>query len=372
MRWSRKRVAVVAAVLALAIGWWLFRAPAVVVEAAGVSRGSLRVTVDEEGETRVRNRFIVASPTKGRLLRIDLDEGDLVPAGKVVARVEPAPLDPRDEEAALARIAQGEAALAQAERDAKRAEALRKAGARSLEDVEQARLRRTQAEQELRAARSALLAQRGLGPEGEAGLDGCRGSEPCIGVRAPVAGSVLRVLQESERIVDAGTPLLEIGNPHEIELVVDVLSADAVRIPRDAEILVDDWGGDKPLQARVRLVEPSGFTKVSALGVEEQRVNVVGNFVDPPPSLGDGYRIEARIVVWEGKDVVKVPGSALVRRDDTWNAYVIERGRARLRPVTVGQRSSFEVEVRSGLAPGEFVVLHPSDRIADGVRVKVH
>jgi HlyD family secretion protein len=372
MRWSRRRIAVGATVIALVIGWWLFRAPAVVVEGASVVRGSLRVTVDEEGETRVRKRFVVASPTKGRLLRIDLDEGDAVPLGAVVARVEPAPLDPRDEEAAGARVAQAEAALAQAERDAKRAESLRAAGARSLEEVEQARLRRTQAEQELRAARAALLAHRMPPPGTEASRDGCAGGEPCLAVRAPVAASVLRVLQESERIVEAGTPLLELGDPRDIELVVDVLSADAVRIPKDAEILVDDWGGDTPLRARVRRIEPSGFTKISALGVEEQRVNVIGDFVDPPATLGDGYRIEARIVVWDAPDVLKVPGSALFRRADTWNAFVIDRGKARLRPVTIGHRSSFEVEVRSGLEPGERVVLHPSDRIEDGVRVKVH
>jgi HlyD family secretion protein len=371
MRWSRRRIALVATALILAIGWWLFRAPAVIVESAVVERGALRVTVDEEGETRVRKRFVVASPTPGRLLRIDLDEGDVVKQGDVVARVEPAPLDPRDEEAALARVAQADAALAQSDRDLRRAEALRQAGARSVEEVEQARLRRTQAEQELRMARAALLARRAPPPGIEASLDGCRNGEPCVGVRAPVGGNVLRVLQESERIVDAGTPLLELGDPHDIELVVDVLSADAVRIEPGDQILVDDWGGDQPLHARVRRVEPSGFTKISALGVEEQRVNVVGDFVDPPATLGDGYRIEARIVTWDGPNVVKVPGSALFRRADTWNAFVIARGRARLRPVAIGHRSSFEVEVRSGLEPGEVVVLHPSDRIEDGVRLKV-
>ena len=371
MRWSRKRIAVAATALVLLVGWWLFRAPAVVVEEAKVDRGALRVTVDEEGETRVRKRFVVASPTKGRLLRVDLDEGDVVPQGAIVARVEPAPLDPRDEEAADAHLAQAEAALAQANRDLQRSEALRNAGARSLEEVEQARLRRTQAEQELRGARAALLARHAPLPGSEASLDGCEGGEPCVGVRAPVGGSVLRVLQESERIVEAGTPLLELGDPRDIELVVDVLSADAVRIPKNADILVDDWGGDTPLRARVHRIEPSGFTKISALGVEEQRVNVIGDFLDPPATLGDGYRIEARIVVWEGKDVLKVPGSALFRRSDTWNTFVIEGGRARLRPVTVGKRSSFEVEVRSGLEPGESVVLHPSDRIEDGVRVKL-
>jgi HlyD family secretion protein len=178
------------------------------------------------------------------------------------------------------------------------------------------------------------------------------------------------VHEESERIVLAGTALLELGNPADLEIVADVLSADAVRIQPGADMDVEEWGGDRTLRARVRRVEPSGFTKVSALGVEEQRVNVIGDFVDPPARLGDGFRVEVRIVVWEAPDVVRVPGSALFRRGDGWAVFVADGGRARIRDVDVGHRGAFEAEIRAGLEPGERVVLHPSDRVSDGARVR--
>jgi HlyD family secretion protein len=396
---ARRRLLVVAAALgALALGWWMLRAPAVTAELAEVTRGPLRVTVDEEGETRVRRRYVIAAPTTGRLLRIELDEGDPVEVGAMVARIEPSPLDPRDEaaararleaaqaqkSAAAARVALAEASLAQARRDAERADRLREAGAKSAEETEQARLRRIQAEQEVEAARFAadaadheveaaravLIATRrpsAVPPRAPAGP--CDAT-PCIDVRSPVAGEVLRVLEESERIVAAGMPLLEIGDPGDLEIVVDVLSADAVRIRPGAEMEIDDWGGEKPLRGRVQRIEPSGFTKVSALGVEEQRVNVLGDFVDGTGNLGDGYRVEARVVVWEAADVLRVPGSALFRRGERWHVFVAERGRARLRAVEIGHRGTFDAEVQTGLEPGERVVLHPSDRIQDGVRLE--
>lgn len=379
--------------------YFLMRAPSVPVELAEVSRGPLRVTVDEEGETRVRERFVVAAPTSGRLLRIAVDEGDPVEAGAVVARLVPSPLDPRDEAAAHARLEAAEAqksaaearrtlaeaALAQARRDAERADLLRKAGTISAEAEEQARLGLTRAsadtraagfavdaaQHEAQAARAALMSARAPAPRAGVKSEACSdGGAPCVEVRAPVPGEVLRILEESERIVLAGTPLLELGDPADIEIVVDVLSSDAVRIRPGAEMIVEDWGGDAPLRARVRRVEPSGFTKVSALGVEEQRVNVIGEFAEAPGGLGDGFRVEARIVVWEAADVVRVPGSALFRRGDAWNVFVVEGSRARRREVEVGQRGAFEAEVSAGLAPGERVVLHPSDRVQDAARVR--
>jgi HlyD family secretion protein len=181
---------------------------------------------------------------------------------------------------------------------------------------------------------------------------------------------VLRVHEESECIVLAGTPPLALGDPAEIEIVVDVLSAAAVKIHRGAALWVEDWGGEKPLGATVRRVEPSGFTKVSALGVEEQRVNVIGDLVDTPDGLGDGFRIEARIVVWQADDVLRVPTSALFRHWEGWAVFVAEGNVARRREVEVGARSPFEAELLAGLEPGERVVLHPSDRLVDGVRVR--
>ena len=396
---SRRRLAAIAAGVAfLALVWWAMRPPAVSVEIGPVTRGPLQLTVDEEGETRVRQRFVVAAPAAGRLLRIELEEGDAVAAGEVVARMVPAPLDPRDRAAAEARLAAAEdakrgaearasladAALAQAERELARAERLREAGARSDEEFERARLERTRAQRELEAARFAtaaadhdaeaaravLMATRSGRSAGSSLDDPCATPGVCIEVRAPVGGYVLRVHEESERVVLSGAPLLELGDPQAIEIVVDVLSADAVKIRAGADLWVEDWGGEEPLRAVVRRVEPSGFTKVSALGVEEQRVNVIGDFVDTPDGLGDGFRIEARIVVWQAEDVLRVPSSALFRHGEGWAVFVVDGGVARRREVELGARGPFEAEVKGGLEPGERVVLHPSDRLGDGVRVR--
>jgi HlyD family secretion protein len=392
----RRRLLLLLAALGLALGvWWALRPAAVPVESAEVTRGPLEITVDEEGETRVRQRFVVAAPATGRLLRITLEEGDVVAAGDLLAQIVPAPLDPRDraaaearleaalaaERGAAARAALAQAALAQAERDIARAEQLHEAGTISEEALERTRLERVRAQREREAARFASSAARYEAEAARAVLMAARAGQPasadepcaapgtCIDVRAPVAGAVLRVREESERVVLGGTPLLELGDAASIEIVVDVLSADAVKIRPGATLWVEDWGGDRPLRASVRLVEPSGFTKISALGVEEQRVNVIGDFVDPPDGLGDGYRIEARIVVWEAEEVLRAPSSALFRRGDGWAAFVLDGSVARLRDVAIGARGPFAAEVKGGLVAGERVVLHPSDRLADGVRV---
>lgn len=396
---TRRRVALAAAALGLAaLAWLALRHPALPVEVGEVTRGPLRVSIDEEGETRVRERFVVAAPAAGRLLRIALEAGDAVAAGDVVAELVPAPLDPRDEAAAQARLeaaedaqrgaqaraALAESALAQAERDLARAERLREAGARSDEALERARLDRTRAQRELEsagfaqgaalheaeAARAVLMAARNPGRSPAPAGAGCGGPGSCIEIRSPVAAEVLRVHEESERIVQAGAPLLELGDARAIEIVVDVLSADAVRIRPGAELWVEDWGGELPLRAKVRRVEPSGFTKTSALGVEEQRVNVIADFVDPPAGLGDGFRIEARIVVFEAADVLQLPASALFRRGEGWAVFAVEDGVARRRDVEIGAQNPFAAELRQGLEAGERVVLHPSDRLADGARVR--
>jgi HlyD family secretion protein len=389
-----------AAVAGALLLWWIWRPRPIAVDVATVRRGPMVVTVDEEGETRVRERYVVAAPTSGRLLRIALDEGDLVAAGAAVARIEPAPLDPRDlaaaearleaaeatRRAAAARMGRAEAALAQARRDAARTEQLHRAGTISDDAREKARLAETSAVREheearfaadaaaheIEAARALLIAaSAGAPPSGDGPRPGppCASGAPCVEARAPVAGQVLRVLEESERIVVAGTPLLEVGDPAALEIVSDLLSRDAVRVRPGARVLVEDWGGPGALEARVRLVEPSGFTKISALGVEEQRVNVVSDLVEPEPRLGDGYRVEVRVVVWEGADVVQAPASALFRAGEDWAVFVVEGGRARRRVVEVGEQGTFEAAVRDGLAEGETVVLHPSDRLRDGARV---
>jgi HlyD family secretion protein len=384
---------------ALVVAWALFRADPVPVAVATVDRGALRVTVDEEGTTRVRDRFTITAPTAGRLLRSGLHAGDSVESAMLLASIEPLPLDPRTRAGATAHLKAAEAtlratraqvaltraALEQARRAALRAEQLRQAGTVSTEAHELALLEQTQREQEYAAARYASSAADHDVEAARAALltatDSAVASEPThagpltgpssrVEVRSPTAGRVLRVLEESERIVAAGTPLLEIGDPASIELVIDVLSTDAVRIQPGARVLVEDWGGDGALEARVRRVEPSGFTKVSALGVEEQRVNVIGDLAEPNPALGDGFRFEARIVVWEGPDVIQVPASSLFRHGGAWSVFAVDGNRARRRDVVLGQRGGFAAEIREGLTPGEAVVLYPSDRLADGVRIR--
>jgi HlyD family secretion protein len=229
-------------------------------------------------------------------------------------------------------------------------------------ELEAAEFTAHKADYEVRAAEAALLAASGQ-------TDG--NSDVAVELRAPISGSVLRVLEESERVVTVGTPLLELGDPEKLEIVIDILSTDAVPVRPQAPVLIEEWGGAGALQGRIRLVEPSGFTKISALGVEEQRVNVIADFVDDPGKLGDGYRIEARIVVWKGDNVLKIPSSALFRRRDAWNVFVVEGGRARRRAIEVGHRNPFEVEVLGGLQEGDLVVVHPSDTLDDGVRVEL-
>jgi HlyD family secretion protein len=391
---SRRRIAAIAiGLLAVAGVFWLLRPARIAVDVAEVRRGALRQTVDEEGETRVRQRYTIAAPTAGRLLRIGIDEGQDVAAGATVAQIEPAPLDPRDLASARARleaaeatkraadagVRRTEAALEQAKRDAARAERLFQAGTLSTDGREKAKLAEIDAAQafeaarfaadaalhEVEAARAVLLATGTPSAPGTA----CADERPCVDVRAPVAGRVLRIFEESERIVAAGMPLVEIGDPASIEIVVDILSTDAVRVSPGARVSIEEWGGEGSLEARVHLVEPSAFTKVSALGVEEQRVNVIAHLASPEPRLGDRYRVEARIVLWEGEDVIQVPASALFRHGTAWAVFVVDGGRARSREIEVGHLATFDAEIVRGLTVGETVILHPSDRVSDGTRV---
>jgi HlyD family secretion protein len=394
--WWRRGAALAAAVVGLAVLVLLLRPAPVRVAVAPVQRGPLQVTVDEEGFTRVRDRFVVTAPTAGRMARIGLDVGDPVELGAVVARLSPMPLDRRtraeaaaqlaaaeaQQRAADAQVEQARAALEQAARTAHRARQLRKAGSIATEERELAELAEIAKQKELEAAgfaaraaafrveaaRSALLAP---GTDSNQHLlAACETEEGgCIELRSPVRGQVLRIPEKSERVVAAGTAVLELGDADSLEVVVDVLSADAVKVRPGAPIRLDDWGGGKALAARVRLVEPSGFVKLSALGVEEQRVNVIADFVDGPAALADQYRVEAHIVVWEADNVLKVPATALFHRGGEWSVFVVEGGRARHRAIEIGERGTLEVQVERGLEPSEVVILHPSDQVDDGVRV---
>ncbi len=384
-------VAVLIAALALS-----FRPRPVQVDLAEVTRGPLLVTLDEEGETRIRDVFVLSSPIPGHALRIDAEAGDKVVAGEtVIARIEPeAPefLNVRTEAEAEAAVQAAEAArtLAAAQLEEARAELTfadteierarsliegRNISERALHVAE--RLHRTRvaavdtarATLEMREFELAQARARLLSPL-EAHLD--RGLCECVPIFAPVTGQILRVLHESEGVVRAGEPLVEIGDPGELEIVADFLSTDAVQIESGLRVIIEDWGGPGPLNGRVRRVEPFGFTKVSALGIEEQRVNVIVDLTDPPDRwrrLGHGFRVETRVVLWAGEDALQLPLTALFRDGDAWVAFVEADGRAQRRTVMIGQTNGLQAEIVDGLAEAERVVLHPSDRVVEGVRI---
>ena len=368
----------------------LLRPTPIRVDTAKASRGPMQVTVGGEGKTRVRDRYVVATPVAGRLRRIDLRRGDVVARGQVIAQIDPlplAPLDPRQRAEAVARVSAAEdakrevdrmierskAVYDQARRDCDRCEQLVRSGdvprqeleiaqtavATSFRDYEAAMSKAESAAHQVEAAAAALLAA----------TQSDRRVPPAVKVQSPASGKVLSVLEESERVVTAGTPLLEVSSPAKLELVIELLSTDAVKVSPGALVIVEGWGGPEPLEARVRLIEPSAFTKISALGIEEQRVNVVADLTTPSTALGDGYRIEGRVVVWSAEDVLKVPVSALFRRGDSWSLFTVENGEARLRDVDVGQRTSSDAEIKSGLDLGAQVIVHPSNQIADATRV---
>ncbi|MEE9301603.1 MAG: HlyD family efflux transporter periplasmic adaptor subunit [Alphaproteobacteria bacterium] len=368
------------------------------VDLGEASRGSLRVTVDDEGRTRVKEVYVVSAPVAGHARRIEIHVGDEVVTGEtVLAEIqepEPTFLDVRSKRQAQAEVKAAEAAKTFAEAEVERARAeiefarteLERArllaargniSQRALDNAElEVKIHTTAVatteaslrvrEFELETARAALI------EPGEDGAFAATESKCCVEVRAPVSGRVLRVLHESEGVVAAGTPLVEIGDPRELEVEVDLLSSDAVNVVEGAEVEIVRWGGGEMLAGRVRRVEPYGFTKVSALGIEEQRVNVIIDFTDPPENwrpLGHGYRVETRIVVWRGDDVLKLPLSALFRDGGAWAVFVLDDGRARLRHVGVGRMNSVEAQILDGLDEGEQVVLYPSDRVFDDVRI---
>jgi HlyD family secretion protein len=359
---------------------YTLRPTPVPVEVAAAGRGPLRVTIDEEGRTRVRDRYVVVAPVAGRVARITLDEGAAVTRGMAVAQLSAAPLDPRTREEAAARlrgaedaeraatagVSQARAALDQAARNRVRAESLFAKNLLSVEQREVTALAETTAGRQVEAADFRAQAAAHDVEVARAALTS--GAGEVVRLLSPVRGRVLRIPEKSERVVAAGTTLVELGDPSRLEIVVDLLSEDAVTVKPGDRVLIDGWGGDRPLEAHVRMVEPSGFTKVSALGVEEQRVNVVADLDTTPPQLGDGYRVEARVVQWEGV-ALKVPASALYQERDQWHVFVVENGRARARAVRVGHRNPDEAEVLDGLSVGERVIRQPTDKISDGARV---
>jgi multidrug efflux pump subunit AcrA (membrane-fusion protein) len=285
--------------LIVLIYFGLFRADAVTIEAGLVSRGELVVTVDAEGKTRYHERYVITAPTSGKMFRITLQEGDRLPKGYILTRIDPSPPRPID---------------------------------------------------------PSRTPDSGVFPF-------------AYNVYVPEDGILTRIFVTSEGIVQAGTPIAEVSKPTLLEVAADVLSADAVRIRPRMPVLIENWGGEGALSATVRTIEPQAFTKVSALGVEEQRVNVIADFDTPPARLGDNFRVDVRIVLWEANDVLRVPSSALFRQGEDWHVFVIERSKARSRKIEVGHRSPSFAQVLNGLSDGEAVILHPPNSVADGTRV---
>jgi HlyD family secretion protein len=375
----------------------LARRPAPVeVDVASVVRGRLAVTLDEEGETRVRDRYVVSAPVAGRLRRIELEPGDPVQAGKTAVATfvpsDPALLDLRARGEVEARVGAARAAEQRARAESDRARAqlalarsehtrirrLAEAGVVSQENLDQVQRNLEATTSALGAAERAaagalheLRAAQARALEVRPAQSG--GRLETLTLRSPIDGVVLRRLRESEAVVPAGEPLLEVGDPANLEIVADYLSADAVAMRPGMPVEIERWGGERPLSGRVRRVEPGGFLKISALGVEEQRVNVVIEFEDPRQAwaaLGDGYRVEVRVVTWQGSDVIKVPGSALFRQGNGWAVFLVRDRRAELRTVEVGHRGELEAEIRTGLSPGDKVVVHPPDGLEPGAKLK--
>ncbi|MCW6035828.1 HlyD family secretion protein [Spirulina subsalsa FACHB-351] len=412
--------------------WVALRPSPVLVDIATVERDALQVTVNAEGRTRLQSRYTVSAAVAGNLRRVQLDEGDRIQQGQVIARIDPLPLTsqvrssqarlqelqaqregvatlrPKQEElaqvrsqisgleaqkqAAQARVEQAKANLDQATRDRQRIAGLVTSGALPRQQLEEAELaentRRqdvTVAERERDRITTDIAAQQAeitrlqaeqRDPDYQLRVydaqiasvqaELTRLTEDAIQtvIKSPVSGQVLRILEKSDRHIAAGTPILELGNTGQLELVIDVLSSDAVRIQPGNQIILEHWGGEQPLTAQVRYLEPSAFTKVSALGVEEQRVNVIADILNPPPQLGDGYRVDAKIVVWDAQDVLTLPISALFRcEQQAWCTFVVEEGKAVKTPVEVGQRGEFAAVIREGVSEGDQVILHPSAQI---------
>ena len=383
----KRIVMILAAVVAAILIALAFRPKPVQVETARAVNGPLQVTVDEDGETRAHDRFTLAAPIAGRLSRIELHEGDEVGPSTVIATISPLPLDAREAaeirariQAADARQREAEQQLArwendhaQAQRDLNRARALAKDRIIARQELEQAESKQVSTTKEVEAAKFRVESAAADVEREKAGLISLEAQQnqasKLVAIRPAARSRILRILEKSERVVPYGTPLVVLSNPNKIEIVVDLLSTDAVKVKPGAPVIIENWGGPKPLRARVRNVEPYGFTKVSALGVEEQRANVIADFVDRPDGLGDGYRVDARIVIWESPSVLKIPASALFRVGQEWNAFVIGNGRARRFPVEVGHRNASEAEIVTGLTEGAEVVLHPANDLKDDARV---
>lgn len=378
------RGAIVVAAIALAVYLTLPRP--LLVAAVPLERGTMRVELDGEGRTRLRDQFVVSAPVTGELERITLRVGDVVRRGDVIARMRAPARDPAQLEELRQRVEaathvreqmleagrQASIALEAARRERDRLRQLEETGALSRQEIDQAddRVALATREEESTRHRSAAAAAEIAAIRASMVTANAPTTREVV-VRAPVSGAVMRVVEPSRRAVMAGGPLVVLGDPKGIEIVVDLLSTDAVRVRPGDRVRIEGWGGEQELRARVRRVEPVGVTKISALGIEEQRVDVIADLIDGDVRLGDGYRVEARIVVSETPGVLKAPTSALFRSGESWALFVVRDGVARKAIVRVGERTPFETEIVDGVGQGEMVIPFPSDRIDEGVQVEI-
>lgn len=374
------------------IAWGLWPKP-VLIETGVVARSPLTVRVSEEGKTRVRNRYVVAAPVAGRMRRVALKPGDAVEAGKtVLTAIEPvvAPLiDPRARVQAEAVVSMREAsrkqaaesleaarsALKLAEAERERMRSVTRDGTLSESDRDRMETEAAIKAAEVRAIEFSLQVIDYELAQARAVLERPDGSAigDLVEVKSPVSGRLLRVMQESETVVSPGTAILEIGDPSDIEIEAEILSRDAVGMKEGDAVEIEQWGGDMPLKGRVRRVEPAAFTKISALGVEEQRVYVLSDLIAPPEAaraLGDRYRVEVRVAVWHSDEVLVVPAGALFREGNAWKTYIYQDGKAHLASIEAGHSDGRLTEVLSGLKSGDRVLLHPPDTVTDGSAVK--
>lgn len=387
-------IVLVALAIIAALVWGFWPRP-ILVETAGVIKAPLTIAIEEEGRTRVKDRYVVSAPVDGMTCRVDLEVGDRIEQGQALLSISPMlsqVLDPRSRAQAESKVAAAQSALNAAREQSESSKAtsefftkevdrlspLVDQGVISHEAYDKAMMEKLTADAALRSARFMVevakyeLETARTALQHSAATDTGDPAERVL-VRAPVNGHILKIHHECEGVVRAGAPLLEVGAPDQLEVEVDVLSADAVKIEPGTQVFFDRWGGDEPLEGQVTIIEPVGFTKISALGVEEQRVLVIADFTSPPERwqrLGDGYRVEARFIIWEEDDVLQVPASSLFRVNDGWAVFVIHEGHAETRTVEVGQRNGLIAQVLSGLSEGKKVINHPSEEIEQGSRVE--
>lgn len=375
---------------------YLFWQRPVITDIAQLSTNELQVTIADEAKTRVHDIYVLSAPVTGHLRRINAEVGDAVTrSSTVVAQIEPiAPsfLDPRSEAQAKADIQTADSALTLAQAEVNQAQAELDFAMSELSRMRELRVQNSVSERELDNAERAFKTRRAALATAQAGLqmrvyelernkalllspstsEEQRGNCECINITTPVNGRILKILNKSEGVVSAGTPLLEIGDPQDLEIVVELLSFDAVKVQPGQRVLIKNWGGEKPLEGRVNHIEPIGFLKVSALGIEEQRVNVIVDLQSDFKEwarLGHGYQVDVEIILWEGEKILNLPLTALFREQQDWAVFAIEDDIVQKRLVQIGQRNGFNAQILSGMQEGDWFVLHPNDQISEGVKV---